>query len=307
MNTSNQIVIDYNYSNGYESKIFYLGDHSSLNFSNCITEHTDIMSTVKLSIKKLENLDIVDYNSVDINIVFFIDLYTNNSIKKSNINKIITSIIVPCKNLEHDTVFESCEVNGQDLFEPIFKNMIDNLMFKLSLKQMLIGNISNYKYVVFQGASLNVLMSIIFQYLQDLKVTNEPIPFATNNEIICEIFNMNNNQYENLRVLHNKTIGDINNNMIFSKIVSLISDKTIDMGNEDLLIVERLLNYSTIINFKTGKLNIVASLIDKKNNIRYSSFVYPSNVGDLIESYITSKDKNALIIEINGDNNNVGN
>lgn len=307
MNTSNQIVIDYNYLGGQENKIFHLSDYTLLGVENNITDYTDIISIVKLSIKKFENLDVVDYNNIDINIVFYIEVYEDNCIKKSRMNKVITSVIIPCENLKCNTVFELCEVNGNELFEPIFKKMLHNLMFKLSLKPMPIDSISKYKYVVFEEDSLNILMSIIFQYLQEIKATNEVISFDTDNEIICEILNLDDNQCENVSVLHNKAIGDINNNMMFSKIISLISDKTIDIENEDLLTVERLYNYSTIINFKNGGLNIVASLINKKNNTRYSSFAYCLNVSDVIESFMISKDKNALIVEINEDNCNVGN
>lgn len=278
---NNKDYISY-YSNAYNINLQYYED-ICLNYINSFKEDIVKFKTDLIIVDK--DVDIKSIRAtLNINLTNDIDM-------NYNITNIIINLAVPFLNITKNTIIENVIIDSYNEYNDIIKSVFDNIKNKLLYQHDKKSNILSYKYLVLKGDILNTVLTILTQYLQEIFLSKSNIKYNTNNEIIVEMINIDTFKTQSVKILKEGNIFFPNNNIFFKDLVSLSVKNDIKMQSEDdriFLLVDNIFNYSSIINFNTGKVNMVLQL--KNSDNRIYEILYKSSVNKIIETFVTFKE-----------------
>ncbi|MGF7400471.1 hypothetical protein PQ744_08720 [Thermoanaerobacterium thermosaccharolyticum] len=273
--------------------------YSLIDYNDDITRHEVLdkigieeINLVKEKIKKIKCLSGVDNNKITtvLNIKA-----KNNSNSKLEKQLITITIIVPLIEVRLNTIIETAIIESYSTFKFELEKLLHKIERKVLLRPGKIEDITKYDYLILNGEPLRIILSLIMQYCKEKYIANENLVFITNSKIIVEVKNLTNNKVEEIDLLKDGIINSLDYDVSVEKILSIASDRKLEKM-KNYLVVDSIINYTTIIAFNTGIMSIVMNVKDEIKNLTYG-FTYNTNVVDFIENfYVLNDNKNSIII-----------
>ena len=134
-----------------------------------------------------------------------------------------------------------------------------------------------------------------------LGLENNVVLRNISNKLLIKTINTVNYKTEQLDLFNDC----INDNYIFSNIITIESKNFIDSSKilDNCIYIDKFYNYSTLINFNTGELNMIMLVRDIIGNIY--KMEYKISIDEFMKKfYISDKTKNSIILELSKENNN---
>lgn len=287
------VQIIHNLINNKEYVHYHYNDHIEASTIPLHFLYAHNLNIIKEKLNVLKNVDNIDFESI--NTTLKINITNKNYY---SINSLEVILVVPLKNIKRDSIVKILTIYEKNNFSYIMDELISNVIKESNLKLIQPNVLKNkYKYLIIDEEKLNILYNIIFQYISENNIILKNI----SNKLLIETINTVNCKTEQLDLFNDC----INANYIFSNIVTIESNNFIDSSKilDNCIYIDKFYNYSTLINFNTGELNMIMLVRDVMGNIY--KMEYKISIDKFIkEFYISDKTKNSIILELSKENNN---
>lgn len=266
---------------------YYHYHYNKYNIANNVEVPVIYIEKIKYIKEKLQRLNDSTIDLENMIITLKMNFQDLDSVYSMSTSQII--VTVPRKNIELDTIVKYADFSSQDNIEVIVEDIIYDIKKELSL--IFKTNINDkFKYLIIDESLINVVLSYIYQYLVEFDCE-----IKTDNKLIISILDDSFNS-EKVELLNQIRKRDITK--MFKCVESIISKRI--LSDEELtnsLVIEKIYNYNTLIDFKYGEINISALVKDFKNNIYKTQYVI--SIKDLMEKFLSNKNyKNSIILNI---------
>ncbi|MFE4242012.1 hypothetical protein [Peribacillus butanolivorans] len=196
---------------------------------------------------------------------------------------------------EDDIEIKNIVINND---ENLIKNagiFLDSLMeFKNNTKQSC--NRNDYFYLLIQHKELSVILNLIYQYIQDKKVNVDRNSFDTIEFIISDYIS---NKEKKVELFSDLLIEDNHFMKSISKIERVSTNRVLSAKDKDkVLILKEIINYSTILNFYNGHINIIGKAVPYNDNKSELKSLFSFQLEDVIKKYKILDCNQALVLEL---------
>ena len=292
--------INYIYVNNRKKKSYYHEEFIDVDYNLCRNMYKNQINYLKEKIEQLHNFATVDKK----NLTTLVDIHFNiKETKEVELQKIIITIVVPLKTIELNTIVETIKLENDIEFKKeidiLFKNINKQLSYKNGKKE----DIKKYKYLMLEKESLKTFIMIICQYLQEKYLINN-FKFDKENKIVVEMINVYDFKTKKINILNPSIDYFSNLDNVMTNILTISSNdyiEDINIENSNILVVDKILNYSTLINFDTGVVTMNLQVKDLENDNIIYKLQYSNNLDFLLKDFFISKYKlNVFIIPLEG-------
>lgn len=287
------VQIIHNLINNKEYVHYHFNDYTDASTIPLHFLYAHNLKLLKEKLNLLKNVDNIDFESINTTLKINI---TNKNYYSINSLEII--LVVPLKNIKRDSIVKILTIYEKNNFSCIMDELISNIIKESNLKLIQSNVLKNkYKYLIIDEENLNILYNIIFQYILENNVLLRNI----SNKLLIKTINTVNYKTEQLDLFNYC----INDNYIFSNIITIESKNFIDSSKilDNCIYIDKFYNYSTLINFNTGELNMIMLVRDIIGNIY--KMEYKISIDEFMKKfYISDKTKNSIILELSKENNN---
>ena len=288
------IEIIHNFVNDKEYVQYHYNKYIDIIYEELYFLYYEELNVLKSKIELLKEVTVIDYNSI--NTIFKIAI---NFKEEYCIENFLITLIVPTKNYRKDTIIKSILLDNNNYFEDNINKVLEEIINEAESTLVDKLNLYKYRYLIINEEFANIILAMIAQYLNENPEKLNLFKSYPENKVLIEVVNKDDYSIGKINLLNDY----YSNSYIFKKIINISGQRNLTDYCNEFIFLDKIYNYGTLINFYSGKINMVMLTKDVNNNI--FKIKYDTSIDEILTNFYTSKKfYNSIIIKLDKENIN---